>query len=136
MDRASMNSTLVVDHRVRRVADVMVVVVASLAVASAVHLFGHVHGRSSSYNATAAGIAEAVIGVVLVYGAVTMLRSPGRGRTVGLASVGFAIAGFLLGIGITATSGRWPDIAYHATVLPVLIVSEIVLLQASARGEK
>ena len=47
----------------------MAFVAATLAVASAAHLSGHVHGRSAPYDADHAGIAEAIICAVLVYGA-------------------------------------------------------------------
>jgi len=88
---------------------------ASLAVASALHFSGH---------ATDAGIAEAIIGAVLLAGAVDMRRNPARGRTVGLSVTVFATAGFLVGLGEAATL---PEIAYHLTLLPVLVVTMVVL---------
>ena len=100
----------------------MLFVAATLAVASAVHLLGHVTGRSSVYDATDAGIAEAIIGAVLIVGAASMLRGR-HARAVGLAANGFAIAGFVVGITVTATSGHLPDIAYHLVVLPILITN-------------
>ena len=124
---------------VRRVAAVMVFEAATLAVASAIHLFGHVQGRSSGYSSTGAGVAEAVIGAVLVAAAIVMFRASGwgpapervraveRSRSIGLAATGFAIIGFIFGLTITASSGHLPDIAYHVTMLPVLIGSEVVL---------
>jgi peptidoglycan/LPS O-acetylase OafA/YrhL len=105
----------------RRLAAMLFVIAASLAVASTVHLTGHVSGRGGLYDAEDAGIAEAVIGAVLVAGAVVMLRAPDRARGAGLAATGFALAGFLVGLSITARAGRWPDIAYHTTVLPLLV---------------
>ncbi len=115
-------------HRtVTNVAALMLVVAASLAVVSSIHLFGHVTGRSKPYDPTDAGVAEAIIGVVLVAGAIDMLRTPSRARTIGLAATAFAVVGFLIGVSITATSGHAPDIAYHATVLPFLIGGFAVL---------
>ena len=105
----------------RRLAALMVVIAASLAVASIVHLTGHVSGRTDLYDADDAGIAEAVIGVVLAAGAVVMFRSPERARRAGLAATGFALAGFLVGLSITARAGHWPDIAYHTAILPLLL---------------
>jgi hypothetical protein len=102
----------------------------SLAVASALHLSGLVHGRSEAFNAVAAGAAEATIGVVLAGAAVVMFRAPARARTVGLAALGFAVVGFSFGLRFTALGGHIPDVAYHVTLLPVFIASMIVLLRA------
>lgn len=110
----------------------MVFEAATLSVASSVHLFGHVQGRSKTFDATGAGVAEAVIGAVLVVAAVAMFRRPAQARTIGLAATGFAIVGFLFGLSITAASGHLPDIAYHITMLPLLIGSEVILLRSQA----
>jgi hypothetical protein len=101
----------------------------TLAVASALHLSGLVHGRSDAFNAVAAGAAEAAIGVVLASAAVVMFRAPARARTVGLAALGFAVIGFSFGLRFTALGGHIPDLAYHVTLLPVFIASMIVLLR-------
>ena len=95
----------------------MAFVAATLAVASALHLPND------------AGIAEALIGVVLVGGSVTMVSSPRRARSVGLAAIGFAIAGFLVGITETAEGGHAAEIAYHAAVLPLLVFLLVSLLR-------
>jgi hypothetical protein len=112
----------------RTVAAVLATVAATLAAMSSLHLAGvlgaHVGG---GYNATAAGVAEAVIGAVLAVAAVAMTRRPAQARPVGLAANGFAIAGFAYGLSITAAAGYAPDIAYHAAVLPVLVATELVL---------
>ena len=106
------------------------VVAASLAVASTLHLSGSVSGRAKPFNPDAAGIAEAIIGVVLALAAVALWRSRDRARALGLSALGFAIAGFCLGLSITSRGGHWPDIAYHASVLPVLTVGFVALLRA------
>src|SRR5438132_481215 len=113
----------------RKLAAVMAVVAVSLAIASALHLAGLVHGRGEPYDADDAGIAEAVIGFVLAAAAVAMVRAPARARTVGLAATGFAIVGFGVGLTITAQGGHAPDIAYHLAVLPVLLATFLVLLR-------
>jgi len=118
---------------VRGVAVVMMIEAASLAVASAVHLSGHVSGRGEPFDAGHAGIAEAIIGAVLLCAAVAMLRTTRPARTIGLAASGFATAGFLFGLSITARGGHWPDIAYHLAVLPVLIASLVVLARSAPR---
>jgi hypothetical protein len=114
------------------VAVLILVVAGSLAVASALHLSGLVDGRASTFDPDAAGVAEAVIGAILVVGAVVMLRSPRRARSAGLAVNGFALVGFLIGISQTAVGGCAPDIAYHATVIPILLYIMVVLLRRSS----
>jgi hypothetical protein len=114
----------------RRVAVLMLFEAASLAVASALHLSGQVHGRSAPFDADHAGVAEAIIGVVLGAAAVIMIRAPRRARTVGIAATGFAIAGFLVGLSMTASGGDLPDIAYHLTVLPLLVGGLLLLIRA------
>ncbi|HWG73537.1 MAG TPA: hypothetical protein VG184_05740 [Acidimicrobiales bacterium] len=115
---------------VRRVAALMAVEALSLAVASALHLSGQVHGRSAPFDADHAGIAEALIAAVLGAAVLTMFRAPARARAVGIAATGFAIIGFLVGLSMTARGGDLPDIGYHVTVLPLLIGSLVVLVRA------
>src|SRR4051794_28262888 len=65
----------------RRVAGAMEAIAASLAVASAIHLFGTVSGRNDLYDASDAGIAEAIIGVALLAGGLPLWRSGRQART-------------------------------------------------------
>jgi hypothetical protein len=113
------------------VATLMVLVAVSLGVASALHLSGLVHGRSASFDPDAAGIAEAVIGLVLAAAAIVMFMTPVRARAVGIAATSFALVGFLVGIIETATGGDVPDIAYHSTVIPLLIGGLVLLIRPS-----
>jgi hypothetical protein len=113
------------------VAVVFILVAASLAVASTVHLAGVVHGSGGSFDADHAGIAEAVIAVVLVGASITMWRTPKHARTVGLAAATFAIAGFLIGLRFTLGGGHLPDITYHLIGLPVLAGALLALWRAS-----
>lgn len=106
------------------------IVAVSLAVASTLHLSGSVSGRAKPFNPDAAGFAEAVIGVVLAVAAVALWRSRERARALGLWALGFAIAGFCVGLSITSRGGHWPDIVYHASVLPLLAVAFVTLLRA------
>jgi len=108
----------------RGIALVMVVQAVSLAVASALHLSG-----VDGHDATGAGIAEAVICVVLLGGAIAYRRAP-WGRPAALAATGFAIAGFCYGLSVTARGGDLPDVVYHATVLPLLVVTMILIVRA------
>jgi Na+-transporting NADH:ubiquinone oxidoreductase subunit NqrB len=119
---------------IRRIAALMIVEAATLAVASALHLSGSVHGRSAPFDPDRAGVAEAIIGAVLVAAAFVMFRAPARARTFGIAATGFAIAGFLLGLSFTARGGHLPDVAYHLTMLPVLIGGLIVLLRTGSKA--
>ncbi|HWG72441.1 MAG TPA: hypothetical protein VG184_00125, partial [Acidimicrobiales bacterium] len=70
----------------------------SLAVAATLHLSGQVHGRGKPFDADHAGIAEAIICIVLASGAFAMLRSATHARAIGLATTGFAIVGFCVGL--------------------------------------
>jgi peptidoglycan/LPS O-acetylase OafA/YrhL len=112
----------------------MIVIAVSLTVASIVHLVGHVQGRSDLYDAEDAGIAEAVIAAVLAAGAVAMLWVPDTARPAGFAATGFAIVGFLVGLSITARAGHLPDIAYHAAVLPLLVIVLVALVRLGRPG--
>lgn len=115
-------------HLSGRIAALMVLEAASLAVASALHLSGLVRGQGAPFTATGAGVAEAVIGLVLLAGAVILARRGMQGRPAALAATGFAIAGFIFGLFITVRGGDLPDITYHATVLPVLILTLVLTI--------
>jgi len=117
-------------NTIRIVALVLLVVAASLVIASTLHLAGLVHGQGGSFDADHAGIAEAIIAVVLIGAAITMWRAPAHARTVGLAGATFAIVGFLVGLRFTLTGGHLPDIAYHLTGLALLIATVIALWRA------
>ena len=114
---------------VTRVAALMVFVAATLAIAAALHLSGLVNGRSSPFDADHAGIAEAIICLVLATGAAAMLGLPRRARAIGVVVNALAIAGFVLGLTMTARGGHVPDIAYHLVILPMLVASLVVLLR-------
>jgi peptidoglycan/LPS O-acetylase OafA/YrhL len=116
----------------RAVAAVLVLVALSLAVASVLHLTGQVRGRAKLFDSDDAGIAEAVIGAVLASGSILMYRNARRARSIGLAVTVFAIAGFIVGLTITTQGGHLPDIAYHLTILPLLVGSLVVLIRANS----
>jgi len=106
--------------RRRGIATLMTAEAASLLVMSAIHL-----SRSERNS----GIPEAIICVVLAVGAAMVYRGTPRWREIALGTVGFAIAGFLLGLSFTAGGGDVANLAYHATVLPVLIATFIIALR-------
>lgn len=109
---------------------------ASLGVMAFLHLSGLLGGGSAPFEPRSAGIAEAVIGAVLAVGVVTMWRAPRWGRLVASACVGFAVVGFVVGLTITARGGDLADIVYHATVLPLLVVTLLVLLSRHRFGTR
>lgn len=113
-----------------RVSLSLVAIAVSLAVASALHLSGQVDGRGPLFDADHAGIAEALIAVVLVAAAVALWRIGARARRAALWATGCAIAGFCWGLSITARAGHWPDIGYHVAVLPLLVVGFAALRRA------
>ena len=96
----------------------------TLAVISPLHLSGALGGGAKPFNPTAAGTAEALIGVVLIVGALGLLRGH---RNAAMAVVTFAIVGFLVGLSFTLRGGDTTDIAYHATMLPLLLFTLLVL---------
>lgn len=113
----------------------MLFVAVTLWVGSALHLTGAVHGRTKSFSASGAGTAELVIGIVIAAGAAAVQIGGERGRPVGLAAIGFTIVGFLVGLNFTTRGGALPDIAYHLTMLPLLVIGFIVLLRHGAHRQ-
>jgi hypothetical protein len=96
---------------------------ASLAVMSALHLSGTLGGGSKSFEPNNAGIAEALICLALLYGATALWRCFPNARTTTLGAVAFAIVGFVIGLSFTIRGGNAIDLAYHATMLPLLLLT-------------
>jgi hypothetical protein len=111
-----------------RIVGFMVLQCASMVVTAVLHLSGVVQGRSSTFNATAAGIAEAVICAVLLWGAIALGRRGAAGRPLAIGTTLFAIIGFIFGLSISASYGALPDIVYHSTVLCLLIVTLVLIV--------
>ena len=109
---------------VRTLALAMGAEAATLVVASALH-FAAATGGSRPFRPDDAAIAEAVIAVVLVAGALAVAR--GR-RGAGTGAVSFAILGFLVGLNFTIRGGSAGDLAYHAAMLPLLVLTLLALL--------
>jgi hypothetical protein len=106
---------------------------ASLAVMSFLHLHGDLRDGALPFRSGEAGVAEAVICAVLLGAVVAMWRLPRHARPIALAAVGFAIAGFLVGITITISGGATVDIVYHSTVLPVLVATMVLAARRPGR---
>jgi hypothetical protein len=119
-------------NTLRRIATLMAAIAVSLGIASVLHLSGSVHGRSEPFDAEHAGIAEAVIGIVLAGAAVAVVRLPEHARAIALAAIGFATVGFVIGLNFTVRGGHRPDVLYHVAILPLLIGSLVVLVRDRA----
>ena len=101
----------------------------TLAVISPLHLSGVLGGGARPFNPTAAGTAEAVIGVVLILGALALGRGTARGRDAAVAATAFAIIGFLVGLSFALRGGDAIDVAYHAVMLPLLLFTMVAVLR-------
>lgn len=108
----------------RRIATLMGFEASTLAIISPLHLSGVLGGDTKPFNPTAAGTAEAVIGAVLLMGALALARNR---RDAAIVATAFAIVGFLVGLSFTLRGGTAIDVAYHATMLPLLLLTLLVL---------
>jgi len=120
----------------RGIAALMAFEAATLAVMSTLHLTAVIHAGSKPFKADDAGIAEAIICLVLIGGAAALLLAARRGRQVALGMSGFAVFGFIVGLTITVQGGGVLDVAYHATMLPVLAGTAVLLARNGATKEQ
>jgi hypothetical protein len=109
---------------------------ASLGVMALLHLSGLLAGGSEPFDPQSAGVAEAAIGVILGAAAVTVWRAPELARLAAPVGVGFAVVGFVIGLTITAQGGDLTDVVYHATVLPLLVVTLLLLVRPHELGRR
>jgi hypothetical protein len=114
----------------------MCIVAAALAAMSFLHLSGVLAGGKRPFDRSGAGIAEALICLALGYGATRLWRMRPRAHQVALAATGFAMVGFLVGLRFTMSGGDAIDIAYHLSVLPILLITLISLVRISPRGRR
>lgn len=114
-------TTTSIRGRRARVAALMGAEAATLAAISVLHLSSVLGGGTRPFSELGAGLGEAVICVVLAYGALRLLRGARRARLVAIASTIFAIVGFAIGLSITLSGGGLIDVAYHVTMIPVLL---------------
>lgn len=121
-------------NRHRRIAVAMGLEAATVAIMALLHLAGSLGGSLSSFSAPDAGLAEAVICIVLAYGANGLIRGKPRARAVAIAATVFAIAGFVVGLGETVRGGQPLDIAYHVTMLPLFALTLRALVRRPAQG--
>jgi hypothetical protein len=111
------------------IALLMVLEAATLAAIASLHLGGILEG-SRPFRPTVAGIAEASIGLALVIGAAALLRRLPHAYGIAIATTVFAIGGFALGLSFTVRGGGATDIAYHAVLLPLLLLTCLLLLRS------
>lgn len=105
----------------RAIGILMAAEAATFAVAAAIHF-----GVGFSH----AAIPEMVIAAVLGVGASAVVRSRAQARRIAIAATAFAIFGTLVGLAAIATGRQdLPDLIYHASILPVLLVTAIILLR-------
>jgi hypothetical protein len=104
----------------------------SLAVIASLHLSHVLTGGKKPFRPTAAGIAEAIIGLVLLLAIAALVRRSSKARAIAIATVLFAIAGFVLGLAFTLRGGDTIDIAYHATVVSLLLLTLVLVLRSAA----
>lgn len=119
----------------RTIAWAMTAEAATLAAAATLHLTRALDSGSKPSDLDPAGVAEAVICVVLLAGAAALFRDPVQGRPTALGAVGFAIFGFIVGLTFTISGGPAVDLAYHAVMLPILIATAVQLRPRHAGGE-
>ena len=85
--------------------------------------------RAPSPHRIAAGMRLA-----LAWGAITLRRGSPAARILSLATTGFAVFGFLIGLYFTVQAGDAIDVAYHSILLPLLAVTLFTLLRTPTRS--
>lgn len=106
------------------VAPLLGLVAISFAIASAIH-FGVALGPISD-PFPGAKIPEAILAVIAAAGAITVAAKVRGSRWFALAATAISIAGVLFGLSVTLGSAAYGDIAYHFSVLVLLVVTLVV----------
>jgi len=126
----------------RRYAVVLLAAAATFGVASYLHLDGNIplgFTTITGEHFSRASIPEAIIGAVLAAGAAVVAAAPGWARTTALGATGFAALGVLAGLGFVLTSSRphiAADVAYHLTMLLVLLAGLVALVRTGRAGQR
>jgi hypothetical protein len=123
----------------RRYAVVMLAAAATIGIASYLHLDGRIplgFTTISGEHFSRVSVPEAIIAAVLAAGAVIVTVAPCRARSVALGAVGFAVLGVLAGLGFALTSSPHiaADLAYHLSVLVVLLAALLALTRPGFSG--
>ncbi|HEX4212294.1 MAG TPA: hypothetical protein VIA06_03070 [Candidatus Dormibacteraeota bacterium] len=116
------------------IAALMAIAAVTLALASTIHFGVRLGAGQLAIHDPfpGAAIPEAVIAFVVACGALAVI---GRRAAwpVALGTTLFAVAGVLFGLSITLGSARTGDVAYHVSVLVVLVVTLCLLVTPAAR---
>jgi hypothetical protein len=126
----------------RRYAVLLLAEAATFGIASYLHLDGNIplgFAIITGEHFSRASIPEAIIGAVLAAGAAVVAAVPGWGRTAALGATGFAALGVLAGLGFVLTSSRphiAADVAYHLTMLLVLLAGLVALVRTGRAGQR
>jgi len=126
----------------RRYAVVLLAAAATFGIASYLHLDGNIplgFTTITGEHFSRASIPEAIIGAVLAAGAAIVAAVPGRARTAALGATGFAALGVLAGLGFVLASSRphiAADLAYHLTMLLVLLAGLVALVRTGRAGRR
>jgi hypothetical protein len=123
----------------RRYAVVMLAAAATIGIASYLHLDGRIplgFATISGEHFSRVAVPEAIIAAVLAAGAVIVTAAPRRARAVALGAVGFAVLGVLAGLGFALTGSPHiaADLAYHLSVLVVLLAALLALARPGFSG--
>jgi hypothetical protein len=118
--------------RLPTVAGLMAVAAVTLAAASAVH-FGVVLPPRLSDPFRGAAIPEAVVAAVLAGGLATVLSCRAVAWPVALGTTLFALLAVVYGLTVTVGGGRTGDVAYHLSLLAVLLAAAALLLAPGGR---
>jgi hypothetical protein len=109
----------------------MLVEAATFGVASYLHRGGRIalgFTTVTGEHFSNAALPEAIIGAVLAAAAVFVLAAPGRARSAAYGATGFATLGVVVGLSVVVGSSRpAADLAYHVTILVVLLASALML---------
>lgn len=108
----------------------------TLAITAALHLAGGMPDEPKRFSGTSAGIAETIIGLVMAFAAGELFRRSEGARSLALGATIFAIVGFLIGLSFTIRSGAPIDLAYHATMLPILVATTLALSRLQEPGPR
>lgn len=125
----------------RRYAVVMLAAAATIGIASYLHLDGRIplgFTTITGEHFSRVSIPEAIIAAVLAAVAVIVTVAPRRARAVALGAVGFAVLGVLAGLGFALTSSPHiaADLAYHLSVLVVLLAALLALARPGSSGAR
>ena len=119
----------------RRYAVVMLAAAATIGTASYLHLDGRIplgFTAITGEHFSLVSVPEAIIGAVFAAGSVIISVAPHRARAVALRATGFAVLGVLAGLGVALARSQHvaADLAYHLSVLAVLLAALLALVRS------